>query len=52
MKKGGKKLIIEVKKDGTKNGRKEGRKERKKARLYECTWLTHHPLFSSITARF
>lgn len=31
---------------------KEGKKERKKARLYECTWLTHQPLFSFITARF
>ena len=47
---------MEVKKGRTKNGRKEGRKEgkkeRKKARLYECTWLTHQPLFSLITARF
>jgi len=29
VKKGGKKLIMEVKKDGTKNGRKERRKERR-----------------------
>jgi len=52
VKKGGKKLIMEVKKDGTKGRRKVEKKERKKARLYECTWLTHQPLFSFITARF
>jgi len=39
-------------KEGWNEKWKEGKEERKKARLYECTWLTHHALFSSITARF
>jgi hypothetical protein len=44
MKNSGMKLILEIKKGGTKNGRKEskmeGSKEGKKAGLYQCTWLS------------
>jgi flagellar biosynthesis/type III secretory pathway protein FliH len=39
-------------KEGKKEGRKEGKKERRQTMLYECTWLTHQPLFSFITANF